>query len=344
VREFIIDHRVPGLSLAVSRNDRLVYSAAAGWADAARTKPLTLSHRLRIASCSKPLTAITLLRLREAKLLGDLDAPVFGAEGLLAGTYGVPQFEGKPANITVRQLLQHTSGGWGNKSQDPMFVYHDLELDAILSQTVKSRPLEHAPGTHYEYSNFGYAVLGRVIEKLTGTNYEAAVRQWVLKPCGAETMRMAAARGAPLETTESYYFGAGREKPYSVRPEIMQAHGGWASTPLELLRVVDRVDGHGEAEDILSPETLRTMTREGLAGAGYGLGWAVNQANNWWHMGSLPGTGTMIARTEAGYNWALLTNTRSPEKDFMRDLDGLVWRILKFLPASPGPGGDAAVQ
>ncbi len=333
VVDFMGKYSIPGASIAISKGDRVVYSAAFGWADEARSVPMRTDHRLRTASCSKPLTSIALMRMAEQGRV-DLDVSVFGREGLLKGRYGLPHFEGKPTDVTVRQLLRHASGGWGNSGSDPIFAFHDQPLDQIVKRTLAERPLTNSPGTHYSYSNFGYAVLGLIMEAITGTNYEAAVREWVLVPCGAPGMRISAARGSKPGPDEVHYFSQGGNA-YGVRPEIMQAHGGWIATPAEFLRVLDRVDGHGVVDEILPPGRISEMTTEGVAGSGYALGWAVNRHRNWWHMGSLPGTSAVVVRTELGYNWAVFMNSRSPAAGFDSALDGLVWEILKAIPSWP---------
>jgi CubicO group peptidase (beta-lactamase class C family) len=327
VQNFMRKFSVPGLSLAISKQDHLVYAAAFGWADSQLTQPLTLNHRMRLASCSKPLTALAVLRLVEEGRL-DLDAPVFGPSGLLGTNFGVPRFESKPAKVTVRHLLQHTSGGWGNKEKDPMFDLHDLALDEIIRRTVAERELTKTPGTTYAYSNFGFAVLGKVIEKITGTSYEAAVRDLVLRPCDAPEVRISASRGSRPLPDEPFYFGAGGEKPERLRPEIMQAHGGWIGNPVELLRVLDRVDGNPLVPDILRPESLRLLSREGVPGSGYSLGWSVNSLHNRWHIGSMPGSFAMFCCTAGGFNWVMIMNTRSTNSSFTKEADELVWRIL----------------
>ncbi len=328
VQQFMRKYEVPGLSLAISRNDQMVYAGAFGWADEKRSQPLTLTNRLRMASCSKPITALAVLRLVEQGRI-NLDAPVFGKDGLLGTGYGVPTFERKPAVITVRHLLQHAAGGWGNKSADPIFDYHDLGLDDIIRRTVAERELKSAPGTAYAYSNFGFALLGKIIEKVTGATYEAAVRDLVLRPCEAAGMRISAMRGARPEPDEPHYFGAPGERPYRLRPEIMQAHGGWIATPMELLQVLDRVDGNAAVPDILQAESLQLLMREGVPRSNYSLGWSVNRARNKWHLGSMPGTFAMICCASNGFNWALLMNTRPTQSKFSTDADQLVWKILE---------------
>ena len=325
--------QLPGVSLALARDDRLVYAAAVGWADPANRVPMTTTTRMRLASVSKPVTALALMTLAERGLIS-LDTAVFGPAGVLGTEYGEPMYAGKTATVTVRQLMQHLEGGWGNQGNDPVFAFYDMTQRELITRTLRDRPLTSNPGTAQAYSNFGYLVLGRVIERVTGQPYEAAVRALVLEPSGASGMRIGAPRGAPRAPDEAVYDGSNGD-PYYLRPDLMDAHGGWVAHPLELLRVVDRFDGGGEVTDLLPPERLREMTTGDSRFADYALGWGVNRFDNWFHQGGMPGTASMIARTSGGFNWVIITNTRPASPDFTRALDQLMWKILGAVSAWP---------
>ena len=110
----------------------------------------------------------------------------------------------------------------------------------------------------------------------------------------------------------------------------MDSHGGWLATPTDLVRFLVRVDGFPTKPDILKPETLQTMTTASAASPGYAKGWCVNQYHNWWHMGSLPGTITVMVRTSGQFCWAALTNTRNRDtkSPIGADLDALMWQMV----------------
>ena len=334
VRALLERFRLPGISVALTRDDRLVYAAAIGWADQAKRVPMTTTTRMRLASVSKPLTSLALMTLAERGRIS-LDTVVFGSDGVLGLEYGEPVFGGAKAKITVRQLMQHIEGGWGNQRNDPVFDFYDMAQRALIARTLRERSLESRPGTVQAYSNFGYLVLGRVIERVTGQRYEDAVRALVLQPSGAPDVRIGAPRGAPRAPDEAVYDGSGREDPYTLRPDLMDAHGGWVANPLELLRVMDRFDGGGGVPDLLPPERLREMTTGDSRFPGYALGWAVNRSGNWFHQGSMPGTASMIARTSRGFNWVIITNTRPASAEFPSALDQLMWKVLEAVNAWP---------
>ena len=210
---FLAQYGIPGASVAVSKNGRLVYARGFGQADVAASDPVEPTSRARIASISKPVTAIAVMTLVEDGLLG-LDDAAFALLDDLPPRDGYADAAGL-AQITVRDLLQH-SGGWDRDATgyDPMFqnaaiaaamgVARPAPVEATI-RYMRSRPLDFAPGARYAYSNFGYAVLGRIIERVTGQSYAAYV-QGVFAEAGVETMELGRSlAGEALPGEVSYY-------------------------------------------------------------------------------------------------------------------------------------------
>ena len=197
---------------------------------------------------------------------------------------------------------------------------------------LRHQPLEHAPGAAYAYSNFGYCVLGRLLEKLSGQPYAAVVQREILGKCGITGMAIAGntrAERAPDEVT--YYAPAGGGNPYGMNVPRMDSHGGWIATASDLVRFAWSVDGLSATRNILQPATIRMMTTPSLVNPGYACGWAVNQVPNWWHGGSLPGTATILVRTASGLCWAALANARA--EGIGPALDQLMWKMVRTAPA-----------
>jgi hypothetical protein len=115
----------------------------------------------------------------------------------------------------------------------------------------------------------------------------------------------------------------------------MDAHGGWISTPSDLVRFLVYVDGFPGRPDILKDQTLRIMATPSQASKGYAKGWMVNRLDNWWHNGSLPGTISLMVRASTGLTWAAITNTRRPGSQIDLDLDKLIWKMVKSVTAWP---------
>jgi CubicO group peptidase (beta-lactamase class C family) len=323
---FMSAYDVPGLAVAIARRGTLVYEEAFGVADRGSGEALTPAHRFRIASVSKPITAAAVFTLIEQGRLR-LSDRVFGPGAVLGVDYGAPPFAPNVDLITIEHLLTHTAGGWPNDGTDPMFLNPTWDHKRLITETLQTLPLPNAPGTAYAYSNFGYSVLGRVIEKITGQSYEAFTREAVLRRCAIDNMRIGGGRLADRMRDEVRYHGQSEADVYTMNVRRMDSHGGWIATASELVRFATHVDGFTTTPNILRAETIRVMTMPSSANSHYAKGWSVNQWSNWWHGGSLPGTETIMVRTHSQFCWAALTNTRRRNSDQGRDLDRLIWTM-----------------
>jgi CubicO group peptidase (beta-lactamase class C family) len=331
---FMARYSVPGMSIAITRNGSLVYAMAYGKAD--DTHDVTTSHLFRLASVSKQITSIAIMRLMDQNRIS-LDRKVFGPGGILGTTYGTRPYGPGITDITVDELLHHTAGGWTNDGQDPMFTNPSMTADQLITWTLDHRPLTTTPGSAYAYSNFGYCVLGRVIERITGKSYEAAVRELVLQPLGITDMVIAGNTLAQRRSNEVKYYGQNGENPYAFNIMRMDAHGGWAATATDLARILVAVDGFPSKPDIISATAIKTMTTGSTANPRYGAGWSMN-GPNWFHTGALPGTYTEEARTASRgeFNFVILANSWRREPAFGTDFDQLFWKALAATPSWPG--------
>jgi CubicO group peptidase (beta-lactamase class C family) len=293
---------IPAVSLAIVRNERLVYAQSYGYADKETNQEATNTDRYRIASLSKPITAIAILKLSETGSLS-LDDAVFGANGILGNDFGAPPVGSDKDKIMVRHLLNHTSG-WINSPDDPMFRAGNLTQAQLISDLLANRPLAYTPGTQDEYLNFGYCVLGRVIEKVTGQSYEAYTKA-MLAPMGIADMQIA---GNTLEARlpgEVKYYQA-EFSPYSMNVARMDSHGGWVASATDLARFMVRIDRGTHVPDIVS-SSLQTM---------------YFRDNAWVHAGSLPGTSSLLVRSDNTFSFVVLANTRT-EDNYNRILQDL---------------------
>ena len=333
-RAFMDRFKVPGMSLAFSRQGRLVLSQGFGFADVETKAPVTPDQLFRIASVSKPFTSAAIFSLVEQGRLTP-DDRIFGGEGRLAFDFGKTLPE-PVKEITVRHLLTHTCGGWTNKAADPMFLHPAMNHQELIAWTLANQPLTQKPGAAYAYSNFGYCILGRLVEKLTGLPYAQAVQREVLAKCGVTAMRIGGSTLADRAKMEVTYYAHDLGvflgvHPYGMNVPRMDSHGGWIATARDLVRFAMHVDGFPNPPDILRAETIRTMTTPSSASEHYACGWAVNKAPNWWHNGSLPGTSSILVRTARGLCWAALTNARAKGMDLA--LDQMMWEIARAVPA-----------
>jgi CubicO group peptidase (beta-lactamase class C family) len=319
---------VPGLSVAIARGGRMVYDEAFGMAAPETSERLTPAHRFRIASVSKPITSCAIFELVETGRLA-LGARVFGSSGVLGNRFGRPPYRRFVEDITVEHLLTHTCGGWSNDAQDPMFRNPGSSHAELISATLDSVELTNPPGQSYAYSNFGFCVLGRVIEAVAGRPYMEHVQQRILARCGVTGMSLAGNTLADRAPQEVRYYGQGGENPYGMNVRRMDSHGGWLASAREAVAFATHVDGFTSVPDILRPDTLRVMAAATPANRNYAKGWAINRANNWWHNGSLPGTVSILVRTSRGLCWAAFANTRRPSSDINLALDNMVWDMVR---------------
>ncbi len=323
---FMEKYDVPALSFAVGYAGEIVHRDAFGLADRERNEAITPMHLFRIASVSKTITSTTIFGLIEQGRLKLADK-VFGPGGILGTDYGRPPYNPGVNEITLGQLLTHTGGGWTNDSRDPMFTHPRMDQAELISWTLSNRPLDNPPGQHYAYSNFGYCVVGRVIEKITGQPYADHVKADVLSRSGVTDMMISGNTLEQRQRDEVKYYGQG-ENPYDMNVTRMDSHGGWLARPAEIVKFMMHVDGFAKPPNILKAQTIQTMTTGSTANPDYAKGWAVNKSGNWWHSGSLPGTTTVAVRTHSGFCWAAFTNASRHNSQIDGDLDALNWDMV----------------
>ncbi len=359
---------VPGGAVAVVKDDRLVFIKGYGKADTDSGAPVTASSLFRIASLSKPLTAAAVLRLREQGRIG-LEDKVFRKYLVPAPPPGTAM-DPRLLEVTVRHLLEH-AGGWDrDASFDPMFRSEEIakalgksgpSTASDIIRYMTGRRLDFAPGARYAYSNFGYCILGRVVEKITGKTYFEAMKELVLEAAGITGMRLGRTRLANRADGEvRYYDHIGAPLAASVFPgdeepvpwpyggfylEAMDSHGAWLASAADLLLFLAVCDGRPGRADILGASTLQDMTaRPNLpdwesASSYYGLGWSVRPVGsdaNWWHTGSLPGTTSIIVRASNGLSWVGLFNSRPANADgFATELDQAFWKAVEGVTEWP---------
>ena len=370
IPELMKKHGIPGGAVALVRDGKLIYARGFGYADVEAKTTVAPDALFRIASVSKPITGVAILKLVEdGKVkLDDRIAPYIDDLRPAANATEDPRW----AQITVRHVLQHM-GGWDRDvSFDPMFRPGTAAAAVgapapATAQTVirymKGIPLDFNPGSKYAYSNFGYAILGRIIERASGQSYESYVRTNVLAPMGITRARIGRTRMAEqLPGEVRYYFpnrGVNEPLVSSVFPgegqvpnnyggyylEAMDAHGGWVASTIDLLRFATAVDGRANRPDFLKTTSFESMIAAGApvcAGGAcwYGLGWLVRPTSgdlNMWHDGSLPGTTALLVRSYHNFAWAALFNARSDAStgNFGLELDQTMWTALGRVSTFP---------
>jgi dihydroorotase len=338
---------IPGAAVAIVKEGRLVYARGFGYANVEAEKVAQPTTLFRIASVSKPITATAVMRLvRQEKL--SLDDHVVDLLELESSDDA--EMDPRWQQITVRQLLQHT-GGWNrSRSGDPMFqvaeVREALKIEGEVTASdiirwMRGRPLDFDPGEASAYSNFGYCLLGRIVEKASGESYEAFVQREVFGVLGVERPRLGRTLPAEAVPGEARYYdpepwtgsavvgpNLGEQVPWPYGGwslEVMDSHGGWIASAVDLARFLaayQKPDDHS----LVSQDEAVAMWAPPPGGVGhhadgrprervYGLGWVVRRASGGrivrvQHGGTFSGTSSLIVLRRDGLAWVVLTNTR----------------------------------
>ena len=330
VSGFMAQYGVPGAALAVSVEEKMVYSKGYGKANVENDIDVSPDHLFRIASISKVFTATAILKLVDDGLVS-LDEPVFGPEGILGGDFGTAVLTEDELDITVDDLLLHASGGWGTSTGgDPIDYQPNLGASDFIEYVLNNWSLSNAPGEVFSYSNMGYWLLARIIEERSGEPYEAYLKG-LLSPLGINSFEVTNFREDDLGANEVHYYGAEGDAPYIFT--IASRRDGDAGVVIsapDLLRFLCAIDGAPERPDLLTSGStaLLSETTE-LSNLGRGLAvWPEQQLT--YFTGSLPGNRSWMMIAENGHTATIVLNMRRTDTSaFDNDLQSLLLNIVK---------------
>lgn len=170
---YLTENRVPGATVAIVKNNELVLERGYGMADIEQFVPATPATVYRLASVSKPITAVAVMQLVEQGKL-ELDAPV---------QKYVPDFPQKKYPITTRQLLAHLSGIRHYQGEEFLSIRSYNSLKESLN-IFKNDTLLHRPGAAQTYSTYGYTLLGVLVEAVSGKPFMDYLQEFIFKPAG----------------------------------------------------------------------------------------------------------------------------------------------------------------
>jgi len=330
VGSFMKKWTIEGASVAISKNGKLVFARGFGFADTAAGIETQPYSKFRIASISKLVTAIAILKLQEQGKLS-IEDKVFGPDGILNDSCYCNPKDKRVFNITIAHLLSH-EGGWSQRYGDQMFMPQivaeqmktSLPVDTkTIVRFALSKKLHFTPGTGRSYSNLGYSILGLVIEKISGMPYYEFCQKTIFEPLGIYDMmpaRNMPDQKAPFEVT--YYepagmplkpsiYGTGEMVPIRYGGndiETLGAAGSWLATAPDLMRLLLAVDGFNYNEDLLNAQSIEFMTDTNNKYAP--VGWKTTYIDgNWVRTGTFSGTAGMIKRQPDGISWVVLLNS-----------------------------------
>lgn len=315
VKDFVVREHVPGAAWAVVLDGKVAHVSVTGLRDLERQLPVREDSVFRIASMTKSFTAMAILQLRDAGKLS-LDDP---AENYLPEIRHWTYATADAPRITIRHLLIHAAGlpednPWG----DQQLAMTEADFDALLAQGLS---FSNAPGIAYEYSNTGYALLGRIVARVSGLSYADYVTQHILTPLGMSATTLEPTAVPSERQTPGYRWEDEQWKP---EPQLADgafgAMGGMLTSIADLARYValflDAYPARDGADNgPLSRASLREMQQNwrarpavarrsddgqniDLQAQGYGYGLRISQTCQFnhvvMHSGGLPGFGSQM--------------------------------------------------
>lgn len=287
VKKAMGEQQAPAVSVAIALNGQIQYQKAFGKADLENDVLATPASLFRTGSIAKPMTAVAVMRLVEDGKL-DLDAPI---------QRYCPAFPQKPWPITTRELLGHLSGIRHYKEGEMDSTHHFGKLSDGFT-IFANDPLLFEPNTNFQYSTYGFSVIGCALEGATGKSYPEVMKQEVFAPAHMshtivdDVFEIVPNRARGYSKRDGQVINAGlMDSSYKI------PGGGYVSTPDDLVTLADAL----LSGTLLKPPILKLMwtsqkLRDGKD-TGYGLGWGVGKFEGEQiagHSGGQQGTSTSL--------------------------------------------------
>ena len=330
MKRYLRKWEMKGASVAIMRNDSLIFAKGYGWADEEEEIKMEAGHILRMASVSKLITAIGIMKLQDEDRL-NIKNKVFGPEGVMKDSdLDTLIRHSAYEHLTIEHLLRHQGGFY----RDPLFsskdVMNQMRLDHPPTaddffRLILPKRLRYKPGTTHRYSNFGYLLLSRIIEHVTGKSYEQYIKEEILAPAGCYDMHIAGNYYEDRRENEVRYYthrgegqfieeytGSGNlvERSYGGNNiPLLSGAGAWCGSTAELARLVASIDGRDEVPDIISKKAVDQMI-EYFDQSTFSLGWNdTTPGVGWSRTGTFSGTSAIIKYFPDGECWIFISNT-----------------------------------
>jgi D-alanyl-D-alanine carboxypeptidase len=299
-----IDAGSRDVSAAVIFQGQVIHTFAASSDKSSR--PVNVDTNFRIASISKILTAETVMKLVEQDLL-QLDEPIVGR---IADTFGLTVADERARNITIRQLLSHTSG-----ISNFLKIFFDAgsyDQMGMLKEAL-SVQLASEPGSTFKYGNVSYVLLGKAIELVTGLSYQDATKKLVLTPLGLDSFRLVG----------TYEFGP-NDALHAVSGsrtymEQLGPAGAWVATATDVAKLLDSLDPQSPSVHVISSESMALMKLPATPVPvgpiwDYGFGLRLFVSGEWGHSGSIENVHAMAIHRPDGLSVSVLVNGTKPKE------------------------------
>ena len=312
---------VPGMTVAVAQDGEIVFVQGYGQADAEMGVAAGPETVYRIGSITKQFTAASIMRLVESGKIA-LDDPL---------TKYLPDYPTQGHHVTVRHLLNHTSGIGNASYTEPNEMKaalrrHKIDLsDEEMLDLIAEPPFGFGPGEEFDYNNRGYILLGMVIHEVTGMPYAEYVEQELLQPLGLDHTHHCDVRRIIPNRAEGYAYDDGEliNAPY-ISMQNYGAAGVLCSTVGDLIRWTHLLHGG----KVVSPASLRQMTSPTVLATGdtveYGYGLSLGELSDHpmiYHEGSISGfQSSLVYYPEDGLTIAVLMNSIAGDEDLVAEV------------------------
>lgn len=297
IEQFIEEQRersqIPGMSVVIVEKGKTVFEKGFGYADLDSKKLVTEHTLFELGSTTKAFTGLAILQLEKAGLINRMDdvrkyLPWFTMNN-----------EGKPATITIGQLLYHTSG----ISARTIALIPEDDTDRALEKTVRvllGQQLDRKPGSSHEYATINYDVLGLVIEQVTKQSYEAYIKQHVLEPLGMTDSFVGIQPVLPSEMATGYRVGFLKQREY--HPPIYRGNnpaGYLVSNSIDIAKWLNAQLGYGLNEQVskalVQESHMPDKSVAPIDDTYYASGWSIGEDQNLiMHAGANPSFSSYI--------------------------------------------------
>lgn len=305
IEAFIERANLPGVSIAVSKDEEVIYAKGYGYANIKTRQPMTPDMQLRTASVAKLITVTALGKLLSERKI-DLDAPI--------NTY-VPYIDTQYAHLTLRQLTGHTAGMPHRPKGNS---YKKKQYTSIQESTqLMNTPLLFEPDTKYQYSTHAFNLVAAAVEGASGMPFETYLQEVVYRPLGMQQTYTENIKQLSKKDAQLYYVKDGKlKKEKLTNASYKLAGAGFRSTPTDLLKMM-----HGYTNGFISPEARTSMFKSHQLIDGtktqVGVAWrsSIDAFGNpvIEHAGSWKGTRTVLVHyPKDNINIAIMINADCP--------------------------------
>ena len=334
-----------GLSVAVARGDHLIVDRGYGIADVEWNAPADASTSFRIGSLTKQFTAAAILKLAEQGKLG-LDDPL---------SRFVPEFDTGGRVVTIRQLLNHTSGIPEYTTQPGFFSkFAPLNLsDAELLQLVSDKPFNFEPGTDWRYTNTNYYLLGMVVAKASGQPYAAFMQDEFFTPLGLAQTRHGSESAIIPQRAQGYSFDPNtlsHSNDAAISMNVPGGGGGLVSSAGDLVRWQIALTNGRAIRPASFEQMIGSPVKTAREDSLYGFGVSIDRRDGQrviGHGGGINGFSSVLSwLPDSGLRVAVISNSEAVASAIVER------RIIAALtsdepPAprtTPQPGSEAALR